>query len=652
VKPEEVDDPKQFKWKKYVEMDQQWRDFEDAHPGTGEKMVKKIPCGTCCWKCYKCTTRTRFYHGAGGISKYLALIGMLAGLANLNAPVAFEPNTPVFKATTPPNAGIPASNEMLDKLAAAHTNAELENTQYLFAFANGKSAVRVCTDLSQEKFEQITGVTAEKYFRWDVIKNKTSSSPYPAYTHEEFVELKCDNVTTLALNGGCQETLSGYGDRNFQSALETGAEKGKCGDPSIEDKMWSPPQGAEGWLWHYMIRTGTPDEFHPDTLTNRTCNTTTCDTSVCLDGDCFDTAQSSCIGWFTTSACEEKNPVWDNSTLSETSCTTEIGNADTIKNGYCDCGAGRKRWMCGVANSFTCQDVCKCVTPAVDETCTNEVCSCDVNDQRGTTNSLPDWMYDENIISKHTNKNCKFLFGRFNTNICTGKRVLGYAMQVDWIVNFFLVSTIVRIVNQVFFMYWGLFEDNPAYRIMFASQSLIIFTILCCRKGRHINAAIEREYLQGWPWVFLLVDRLCATTALCGIAFAASPFPEIARGKFTLFFLWVTALIEINGLANLLLDSYYKKAYVQVGSRGVGIPWLPLILRCKCFKFCKNDLPWCIKDENETLLRPWDLHKKAWEKIMAEKALLHPWDVHKESWEKAMMEKDMNSKKAVEIVPA
>ena len=139
MKPEEVDDPKQFKWKKYVEMDQQWRDFEDAHPGTGEKMVKKIPCGTCCWKCYKCTTRTRFYHGAGGISKYLALIGMLAGLANLNAPVAFEPNTPVFKAITPPNAGIPASNEMLDKLAAAHTNAELENTQYLFAFANGKS---------------------------------------------------------------------------------------------------------------------------------------------------------------------------------------------------------------------------------------------------------------------------------------------------------------------------------------------------------------------------------------------------------------------------------------------------------------------------------------------------------------------------------
>ena len=62
-----------------------------------------------------------------------------------------------------------------------------------------------------------------------------------------------------------------------------------------------------------------------------------------------------------------------------------------------------------------------------------------------------------------------------------------------------------------------------------------------------------------------LIDTACVTVAMGGTAFGASPFPEIARGKFTLFFLWITALKEVNTLVGLLLSTYYKKAYKQVG---------------------------------------------------------------------------------------
>ena len=73
---------------------------------------------------------------------------------------------------------------------------------------------------------------------------------------------------------------------------------------------------------------------------------------------------------------------------------------------------------------------------AASATCdaTTETCTCSEATVRGQ-NALPDWMYDEDIKARHSNPECKFVFGRFNTNSCDGKRVLGYAMQVEWIVT-------------------------------------------------------------------------------------------------------------------------------------------------------------------------------------------------------------------------
>ena len=156
-------------------------------------------------------------------------------------------------------------------------------------------------------------------------------------SYTDFVKNGCNNVTTLAFNGGCTEEIERYGDRNFQSVGDgqTRGRKGSCGRPDVADKLWAPPQGAEGWLWHYMIKIDTPDEFEPALLTNRSCNTTTCDRSICTDGDCYDSTQNSCQGWYETSGCNKNNPNWDNSTMDEKTCTRQLDHlirkgADTV----------------------------------------------------------------------------------------------------------------------------------------------------------------------------------------------------------------------------------------------------------------------------------------------------------------------------------
>ena len=35
----------------------------------------------------------------------------------------------------------------------------MKNTKYMFAYNNGKSTARVCTDLKQKEFESLTGMT-------------------------------------------------------------------------------------------------------------------------------------------------------------------------------------------------------------------------------------------------------------------------------------------------------------------------------------------------------------------------------------------------------------------------------------------------------------------------------------------------------------
>ena len=111
VAPSGEIDPNVFSWEKYMLMCDAWREYNDVVYEVGiKKHVKKVPMGNCLFQSFKCIQRMRLYHGYNGIMNYLALFGMIAGLANLNAPVTFEQNSPVFEATLAPNAGAPASN--------------------------------------------------------------------------------------------------------------------------------------------------------------------------------------------------------------------------------------------------------------------------------------------------------------------------------------------------------------------------------------------------------------------------------------------------------------------------------------------------------------------------------------------------------------
>ena len=100
VKPSDVANPNEFSWEKYMQLCNAWREFKEVEYEVGiKKFVKKVPMGNCCFHCFKHIKRTRLYHGYRGVLNYLALAGMIAGLANLNAPVTFQQNAPVFAAT-------------------------------------------------------------------------------------------------------------------------------------------------------------------------------------------------------------------------------------------------------------------------------------------------------------------------------------------------------------------------------------------------------------------------------------------------------------------------------------------------------------------------------------------------------------------------
>ena len=75
-----------------------------------------------------------------------------------------------------------------------------------------------------------------------------------------------------------------------------------------------------------------------------------------------------------------------------------------------------------------------------------------------------------------------------------------------------------------------------------------------------------------------------------GAAWGADPFPSLGRGKTTLFLLWVAAFKEIGKLLQNIYETIGKKAYRQVGDRGIRYPFLCCI---------KSDMPWCIKISQE-----------------------------------------------------
>ena len=115
--------------------------------------------------CKRRITRLRIYYVGMALLNITSLIGYFAFLITLSKAVPFEEDPEITPATSQPNANIPASNEMFEKIAAASTKEILQNTNYIYTYDAGKSQVRVCTDLTREKFEETTGLSEKDFFR-------------------------------------------------------------------------------------------------------------------------------------------------------------------------------------------------------------------------------------------------------------------------------------------------------------------------------------------------------------------------------------------------------------------------------------------------------------------------------------------------------
>ena len=223
---------------------------EDEEQNMG--VVKKITHSSC-------------FHIGQSIASYFALFAMISALIVLAYPPHFGPL--VSKAT---EKNFPAKNPLFDKLSAAADKSELKNTEYRLAFANGKSAVRVCTDLELKTFEEHTKLTRE-FRMWDNMKDKAI---------EQFISDGCDNTTTLAFNAACNDEKgafytkedSGTSIPDVTSTTEFPS-RGQCGNPGSQDGVFSNPDPGRGWLWKYMVQSEvTPKDFPPDyNVTNRTC---------------------------------------------------------------------------------------------------------------------------------------------------------------------------------------------------------------------------------------------------------------------------------------------------------------------------------------------------------------------------------------------
>ena len=565
----------------------------EKKPGRVVAMILKIPVVGKMYKLYfetisKLSIVIVFY----AFLKYLALLAMIGALGELSKPVSFEKNAPVVKATSTPGALAPASNDMFDALGAATGEAKLENTYYLYAYANGKSAVRVCTDLEQEEFETLTKVTSDLYGNWDGLSGKTLKT----------FRDTCGNTTTLAWNGGCTDEVtktSIAGSTGFQAISQSDKDykgaQGECGLPTVNDKLFYEPKNpGDGWLWHYMLKKSNDGiaKVEPRFLTNRTCSTSTCSNAKCRNNDCFQSGQQ-CLGYRKTDACGADGSNYTILQKEQMFCQDVVGNEGLNDlTGFCDCKDGRKVWMCNVAFSFRCEDTCNCL-PETTDACPAglEQCSCN---ETTVTAGLPEWMRKNPQYKK---EECEFVFGRFNREPCEGKVVLGYAMQTDWIVNLFVAATTIRIFSQFSYMYWGCYEDTEAYKILFANNSLLICYFLLRKGNKKVNDALEKEYLQGYPWLLKLFDEIFTTVALLGVAYGADPFPEIARGRNSLLLVWLTAIKELGSLLYSLYESYTKKSWIVVGTRGVGFPFCCCITETtetekgKAMKVPK-DLPW------------------------------------------------------------
>ena len=109
--------------------------------------------------------RSYFWHVYQSINKYIAFAAMIAAFFTLLDPPPFTINHTIWKATDKPFI-TPAKSQLFNLIEAANALPEMKNTKYMMAYENGKSSVRVCTDLTRNIFEGLVKID-KKYRAWD-----------------------------------------------------------------------------------------------------------------------------------------------------------------------------------------------------------------------------------------------------------------------------------------------------------------------------------------------------------------------------------------------------------------------------------------------------------------------------------------------------
>ena len=106
-----------------------------------------------------------------GFTKMFSLVTMVLGLiaiADITNP--FKHNPPIIQGYSTPFLS-PAKSTLFNHLESASKNEKMKNTKYMFAYNNGKSSARVCTDLKQKEFEELTGMTDSIGDEWYVARH-------------------------------------------------------------------------------------------------------------------------------------------------------------------------------------------------------------------------------------------------------------------------------------------------------------------------------------------------------------------------------------------------------------------------------------------------------------------------------------------------
>lgn len=103
-----------------------------------------------------------------GFTKMFSLVTMVLGLIAIgDITNPFKHNPPVIQGYSTPFLS-PAKSTLFNHFESASKNEKMKNTKYMFAYNNGKSSARVCTDLKQKEFEELTGMTDSVGDEWYV----------------------------------------------------------------------------------------------------------------------------------------------------------------------------------------------------------------------------------------------------------------------------------------------------------------------------------------------------------------------------------------------------------------------------------------------------------------------------------------------------